>query len=68
MKRKNKIIKDAGNVEAGVKFFNNAMSISENIEECKYSVENMRARGIELDATDEYIFSHYCHAFEELGK
>lgn len=68
MKRKNKIIKDAGNVEAGVKFFNNAMSMSENIDDCKYSVENMRARGIELDTMDEYIFSHYCHAFEELGK
>lgn len=68
MKRKNKTIKDAGNVEAGVKFFNNAMSMSENIDECKYSVENMRARGIELDTMDEYIFNHYCHAFEELGK
>lgn len=29
MKKKNKIIKDAGNVEAGVKFFNNAISMSE---------------------------------------
>nr|DAP55486.1 MAG TPA: hypothetical protein [Caudoviricetes sp.] len=39
MKRKNKIIKDAGNVEAGVKFFNNATSMSEDILIPEYDKE-----------------------------
>lgn len=39
MKKKNKIIKDAGNVEAGVKFFNNATSMSEDIVIPEYDEE-----------------------------
>lgn len=58
MKRKNKIIKDAGNVEAGVKFFNSAMSMSENIDDCKYSYKGPVFRfGQVWDFIEEPIYT-----------
>lgn len=60
MKKKNKIIKDAGNVEAGVKFFNNAMSMPEeyDMEIIRYSYTGPVFRfGQVWDFIDEPIYT-----------
>lgn len=68
MSKKNKINKNAGNVEKGIEFFNNSNNMCEKVESSVYSVENAKRLGIPLDGIEREIFTEYGKALEELAK